>query len=87
MVWQITILFYFLLIKSEAVESEITRDTKTSSSRKGFIVSHAEEKSNLKRPSSQGFTKSVSLHLKKKKSFFDAYFCNVFEFGHFLAAS
>lgn len=62
--------FFFLLLKSEAVESEITGDTKTSSSKKGFIVSHTEEKSNLKDHQARVFTKSVSLHLKKKKAYF-----------------
>lgn len=78
--------FFFLLIKSEAVGSEITRDSKTSSSKKGFTASHIEEKNNLKRPSSQGFYKIIGITLKKITLFF-AYFHNVFDFGHFLASS
>lgn len=67
--------FFFLLLKSEAVESEITGDTKTSSSKKGFIVSHTEEKKQFKGPSSQGFYKICELTLKKKKK---AYFMLTF---------
>lgn len=38
--------FFFRLIKIEEVASVITRDTETCSSKKGFIASHIEEKSN-----------------------------------------
>lgn len=58
--------FFFMLIKSEAVGTEITRDTETSSSsKKGFVASHIEEKSNLKRPSSQGFYEISEIMFKK----------------------
>lgn len=55
---------FFLLIKKKA-GFEISRDKTISSSKKGFIASHIEEKSYLKGPSSQGFYEISEVTLKK----------------------